>query len=437
MNTQTIVDLAQRHGATSYRNRADTQNPAYGFTEDGLVAFVQELLAGKCLQQIAEPATDLQQLIAEINTHMRAEWDARRLPAVCWPTDLARRVRDAAAGAAPVQAAPAAVAVPERWCPDVCPITGRRFFGWIEHWKTGQQVPTYGGPFDSYTIPVKDEDGTFSCERFDHDAGEWMTEGMGWCDLGLQLVDDQAFVVQPDNQRYDEIRDFAEGRAALAATPADHVADVGKMGAARQNHLPNCNDDACYECSSLIPDEWVSKSPAAAPVVLPAGWVAIPLEPTAEQWRDAQGTLLDVNWDAVTCFAARIQALIAITRKQWVSACAASQVQAEAWDALTPAARDVLAERQRQISAEGWTPAHDDEHGDGSMSVAAACYALTDATFARPNALSPGYLAAWVGWGSGWFKPASRRRNLEKAGALILAEIERIDRAAIAAAKGE
>jgi hypothetical protein len=118
------------------------------------------------------------------------------------------------------QAAPAAVAVPERWCPDVCPITGRRFFGWFEHWKTGQQVPTYGGPFDSYTIPVKDQDGTFSCERFDHDVGEWMTEGMGWCDIGLQLVDDQAFVVQANNSRYDEIRDFAEGRAALAATPA-------------------------------------------------------------------------------------------------------------------------------------------------------------------------------------------------------------------------
>lgn len=37
---------------------------------------------------------------------------------------------------------------------------------------------------------------------------------------------------------------------------------------------------------------------AVAPVVLPAGWVAIPLEPTAEQWRDAQGTLLDMRWDA-------------------------------------------------------------------------------------------------------------------------------------------
>lgn len=111
----------------------------------------------------------------------------------------------------------------------------------------------------------------------------------------------------------------------------------------------------------------------------------------------------------------------------------ATQPAAQGMDALTPAARDVLAERQRQISAEGWTPAHDDEHGDGSMGTAAACYALANVTSARPGALSPSYLAAWVGWGNGWFKPGSHRRNLEKAGALILAEIERIDRAALAA----
>lgn len=204
MNTQAIVDLAQSHGATSYRNRADTQNPAYGFTEAGLVAFVQDLLAGKCLQQIAEPASDLQQLIAEINTHMRAEWDARRLPAVCWPTDLARRVRDAAAGAAPVQA--------------------------------------------------------------------------------------------------------------------------------------------------------------------------------------------------------------------------------DARDALTPAARDVLAERQRQISAEGWAPQRDDQYSDCELAAAAATYVLCT----EPAQLKLHGLTVWP-WRDYWWKPGKYRRNLEKAGALILAEMERLDRAAIAA----
>ena len=37
--------LVKRHGATSYRNRADTQHPAYGFTEDGLNGLIGEVLA--------------------------------------------------------------------------------------------------------------------------------------------------------------------------------------------------------------------------------------------------------------------------------------------------------------------------------------------------------------------------------------------------------
>jgi len=35
---------------------------------------------------------------------------------------------------------------------------------------------------------------------------------------------------------------------------------------------------------------------------------------------------------------------------------------------LTAAARDVLAERQRQIAVEGWTPEHDDRHDPGELS---------------------------------------------------------------------
>ena len=40
-----ILALVKRHGATSYRNRADTQHPAYGFTEDGLNGLIDEVLA--------------------------------------------------------------------------------------------------------------------------------------------------------------------------------------------------------------------------------------------------------------------------------------------------------------------------------------------------------------------------------------------------------
>lgn len=99
---------------------------------------------------------------------------------------------------------------------------------------------------------------------------------------------------------------------------------------------------------------------------------------------------------------------------------------------LTPAARDVLSERARQINIERWTPEHDDEHGIDEMAEAAGCYLLfsdSHRTAGDPPLLWP--LA------SEWWKPGDRRRELVKAVALGLAEIERFDRAAIAAAKGE
>jgi len=84
----------------------------------------------------------------------------------------------------------------------------------------------------------------------------------------------------------------------------------------------------------------------------------------------------------------------------------------------TAAARDVLAERRRQVEAEGWTPHHDDCHNKGELANAAACYAAGIAI-----------VDLWP-WSRDWWKPRSHRRNLVKAAALILAEIERIDRAA-------
>ncbi|EBA4612007.1 hypothetical protein CTZ44_24745 [Salmonella enterica] len=78
-----------------------------------------------------------------------------------------------------------AASVNSQWKPDVCPVTGRQFFMWIEHETLGY-VPTYGGPFDSYTIPTRDSSGEFSCERYDHDFGGWV----GGEFIGLYLIDD-------------------------------------------------------------------------------------------------------------------------------------------------------------------------------------------------------------------------------------------------------
>ncbi|MFP4895622.1 hypothetical protein [Paraburkholderia sp. EG304] len=107
----------------------------------------------------------------------------------------------------------------------------------------------------------------------------------------------------------------------------------------------------------------------------------------------------------------------------------ATAPQATATVPLNDAARDVLAERQRQVTAECWTPAHDDEHDSGEMADAAAAYALHASgwTETMPREVWP------ADWSQKWWKPTTSRRDLVKAGALILAEIERIDRAAITA----
>lgn len=82
-------------------------------------------------------------------------------------------------------------------------------------------------------------------------------------------------------------------------------------------------------------------------------------------------------------------------------------------------------ERWRQISVEGWTPQHDDEHGDGQLASAAACYALGE-----PDVGEDFHRVTLWPWDAWWWKPTDRVRDLVKAGALIAAEIERLQRAA-------
>ena len=110
----------------------------------------------------------------------------------------------------------------------------------------------------------------------------------------------------------------------------------------------------------------------------------------------------------------------------------ATEARAEAAEAAlaralptTAAERDVLTERSRQIVAEGWNASHDDAHAAGELSVAAACYALLSAGWSR--------VAMWEiwpkKWGVDWLKDCDPRRAKVKAAALIIADIERLDRA--------
>ncbi|MCY1266043.1 hypothetical protein D9M68_437530 [compost metagenome] len=97
------------------------------------------------------------------------------------------------------------------------------------------------------------------------------------------------------------------------------------------------------------------------------------------------------------------------------------------------AGADVLVERRRQIQDERFTEEHDDEHLRGSLAIAAACYAEEAACqLHSPDRLpeiSRLVPHLWPWEASSWKPSLDARRNLVKAGALILAAISQIDRA--------
>lgn len=98
----------------------------------------------------------------------------------------------------------------------------------------------------------------------------------------------------------------------------------------------------------------------------------------------------------------------------------------------------IAAERERQITAEGWTAAHDDEHSLGEIAQAASVYAIASQCVGRTTSLETikeqimetGCEPMWP-WEPAWLKLSDDPiRNLVKAGALIAAEIDRLQRAA-------
>jgi hypothetical protein len=92
-----------------------------------------------------------------------------------------------------------------------------------------------------------------------------------------------------------------------------------------------------------------------------------------------------------------------------------------------PVVEEVMEERLRQVDKEDWSHEHDDKHTDFELTRAAVAYALAStATPEQPTAEDMGEV--WP-WDPRWWKPSSPRRNLVKAAALIIAEIERLDRA--------
>lgn len=120
---------------------------------------------------------------------------------------------------------------------------------------------------------------------------------------------------------------------------------------------------------------------------------------------------------------------------------------------MSRGATDVVAERLRQATKEGYDDAHDDEHIDRSLALAAVCWATPVQLYVQGG--NANGMTFYDPWPSTWshshdkryrigervenpgnyvadpstYTDAERRDLLVKAGALIIAEIDRLDRA--------
>lgn len=100
----------------------------------------------------------------------------------------------------------------------------------------------------------------------------------------------------------------------------------------------------------------------------------------------------------------------------------------------------IAAERERQITAEGWTPEHDDAHPYGALAAAGACYALLCTRWKDSSILGESLTSILWPWDREWWKPAQypdppytprvhtdkKVKDLVRAGVLIAAEIDRL-----------
>jgi len=84
----------------------------------------------------------------------------------------------------------------------------------------------------------------------------------------------------------------------------------------------------------------------------------------------------------------------------------------------------MVAERERQRTAEGYHPEHDDQHHAGALAAAGVCYAIRHASgvpLGGPSDEPPD----WWPWDAEWWKPKALRPDLVRAGALLAAELDR------------
>lgn len=172
----------------------------------------------------------------------------------------------------------------------------------------------------------------------------------------------------------------------------------------------------------------------AADAILAAGWrPPLPLSPA----------------DTVRSIAGMFSATGRQPDAEWLADTGDAIEQGAVWPKLEPLPDSeteasgvslIAAERRRQVDEEGWTNDHDSEHRNGAMAKAAACYALPPkdrdvrsyediplgGSTDRGNARY--FMPSRWPWAAHFWKPCpdDRVRELVKAGALIAAEIDRL-----------
>ncbi|RUE55755.1 hypothetical protein IPC1236_03625 [Pseudomonas aeruginosa] len=262
-----------------------------------------------------------------------------------------------------------------------------------------------------------------------HEGGvagrEWMWAEPGAALVAMSRTDECERIVGALRAKADQLREALEWRkenqagqrellrsvtaerdAALARVVElerqEPVATVAKVPGEDWNSL-----DFHRDLQDMQPGTKLYAAPVAqAQHSVQEGWMLVPVEPLLNMMSDK---------DHDTRITAERQLLS-------ILATAPGKEVPQAWI-------DVQAERRRQITAEGWTPEHDDEHSHGQMARAAACYALAGSSAPNDGTAALLVSLAWP-WDEQWWKPSTARRDMVKACALALAEIERLDRAA-------
>ncbi len=93
-----IEALVKRHGALSYRNRADTQNPAFGFSEAGLASLLAEVrkqhdaLILQLVEALCECAEDSQEQLDRMEAARLRDYKPN---AVAWQEDTIAKAKAA------------------------------------------------------------------------------------------------------------------------------------------------------------------------------------------------------------------------------------------------------------------------------------------------------------------------------------------------------